>query len=105
MILNLITNALQAMRATGGTITITVEATDTEIVTTVADTGPGIEPEVLHRIFEPFFTTKRDFGGTGLGLAVSHGIAEMHGGTLLAESRPGEGATFRLRLPRHDDEV
>jgi signal transduction histidine kinase len=99
VILNLITNALQAMKATGGSITVTVETTDTEIVTTVADTGPGIDPQILNRIFEPFFTTKRDVGGTGLGLAVSHGIAEMHGGTLQAESAFGEGTTFTLTLP------
>jgi signal transduction histidine kinase len=54
---------------------------------------------VLGRIFEPFFTTKRATGGTGLGLSVSLGIAESHGGTLTAESEPGRGATFALRLP------
>jgi PAS domain S-box-containing protein len=100
VILNLITNALQAMKTTGGSITVTVVTTDAEIVTTVADTGPGIDPQSLNRIFEPFFTTKRDVGGTGLGLAVSHGIAEMHGGTLQAESVFGEGTTFTLTLPR-----
>jgi two-component system NtrC family sensor kinase len=54
---------------------------------------------VLPRIFEPFFTTRRDVGGTGLGLSVSFGIAEAHGGSLVAASSVGNGASFRLRLP------
>jgi two-component system NtrC family sensor kinase len=66
---------------------------------TVADDGPGIEPALLSRIFEPFFTTKRGVGGTGLGLSVSLGIAESHGGTLVASSELGAGARFTLRLP------
>src|SRR5581483_12425813 len=102
VMLNLLTNAQQAM-PDGGTVTVTVDVDDAWVTATVSDTGPGIEPDVLQRIFEPFFTTKRDFGGTGLGLAVSHGIAEMHGGTLLADSQAGAGATFRLGLPRHDE--
>ena len=68
-------------------------------VATVRDDGPGIEPEVAERIFEPFFTTKRLTGGTGLGLSVSLGIAEVHGGRLTASSEPGSGATFTLCLP------
>jgi signal transduction histidine kinase len=98
IVLNLVTNAQQAMRD-GGTVTVEVEATPEAVVTTVADTGPGIAPDVLPRIFEPFFTTKRDCGGTGLGLAVSHGIAEMHGGSLTVESELGGGTTFRLVIP------
>jgi two-component system NtrC family sensor kinase len=50
-------------------------------------------------VFEPFFTTRRDLGGTGLGLSVSLGIAQGHGGSLVVDSTPGEGAAFRLRLP------
>lgn len=98
IVLNLISNAQQAM-PDGGTVTVNVRRREEEIVVEVTDTGPGIAPNVLPRIFEPFFTTKRDLGGTGLGLAVSHGIAEMHGGTLTAESEPGSGATLRLALP------
>jgi signal transduction histidine kinase len=85
----------------GGTIRIALAADEQTVEAVVADTGDGIEPEHLQRIFEPFYTTKRDRGGTGLGLSVSVGIAETHGGSLTAASTPGEGATFTLRLPRH----
>jgi signal transduction histidine kinase len=64
----------------------------------VEDSGKGIPPEDLPRIFEPFFTTKGNHG-TGLGLAVSWGIVEAHGGLLEAHSEPGHGARFVLRLP------
>ena len=63
------------------------------------DTGCGIPPENLERIFEPFFTTKQEGHGTGLGLAIAYGIVERHGGTIKAESRPGEGTTFTVWLP------
>ena len=61
--------------------------------------GPGIPPDVLSRIFDPFFTTKPVGVGTGLGLSLSHGIVERHGGRLSAESTPGQGATFIIDLP------
>jgi two-component system NtrC family sensor kinase len=98
--LNLIANARQAM-PDGGTITISVSASGDAVEAVVADTGVGIEPEHMQRIFEPFYSTKRGAGGTGLGLSVSVGIAESHGGSLTAVSTPGEGAAFMLRLPRH----
>ena len=66
---------------------------------TVADSGPGIPADVLPHIFDPFFTTKGRDQGTGLGLAVSHGIAQDHGGALSVESEPGHGARFHLDLP------
>jgi PAS domain S-box-containing protein len=96
--LNLIANARQAM-PNGGTVRVSVRHHGDWVIATVGDDGPGIEPAVLERIFEPFFTTKRLTGGTGLGLSVSLGIAEAHGGSLTASSDPGEGATFTLRLP------
>jgi PAS domain S-box-containing protein len=102
IVLNLISNAQQAMGDTG-TVSLTVEPHEDSVTVAVSDTGPGIPQELLSRVFEPFFTTKRDLGGTGLGLAVSHGIAEMHGGRLTAESPPGEGATFCLCLPLMDE--
>ncbi len=96
--LNLIANARQAM-PNGGTVHVDVHQEGDWVIATVADDGPGVDPAVLERIFEPFFTTKRLTGGTGLGLSVSLGIAEAHGGSLVASSDPGRGATFTLRLP------
>ena len=96
--LNLVANARQAM-PNGGTVRLDVRREGDDVVATVADDGPGIDPETQRRIFEPFFTTKRLTGGTGLGLSVSLGIAEAHGGSLTVDSSPGAGATFTLRLP------
>jgi len=96
--LNLIANARQAMPA-GGTVTVEVRAEGNHVLATITDDGPGLEPAVAERIFEPFFTTKRSTGGTGLGLSVSLGIAESHGGSLTVESEHGEGAAFTLQLP------
>ena len=101
--LNLIANARQAM-PNGGVVRVDVRQDGDWVLATVGDDGPGIEPAVLERIFEPFFTTKRLTGGTGLGLSVSLGIAEAHGGSLTASSDPGRGSTFTLRLPVAADE-
>jgi signal transduction histidine kinase len=98
IVLNLIANARQAMPL-GGTVHVEVSCLGANALVTVADDGPGIDAAALSRIFEPFFTTKRDVGGTGLGLSVSLGIAESHGGTLIASSEPGTGARFTVRLP------
>jgi PAS domain S-box-containing protein len=96
--LNLIANARQAM-PNGGAVRIEMHRSGAHVLASVSDDGPGIPPHVLDRIFEPFYTTKRDSGGTGLGLSVSLGIAEAHGGSLTASSELGRGATFTLRLP------
>jgi signal transduction histidine kinase len=96
--LNLCVNAVHAMREQGGgTLTARARAEGDQVVVEVSDTGPGLSPEVARRIFEPFFTTKAE--GTGLGLAIVRQAAEAHGGTVVVESLPGRGATFRLRLP------
>jgi signal transduction histidine kinase len=83
---------------------VEVSRDDGHVELSVADEGPGISADLQERIFEPFFTTRRDTGGTGLGLAVSLGIAEAHGGSLTVDSEPGHGATFTLRLPVVEDE-
>jgi PAS domain S-box-containing protein len=98
ILLNLVTNAQQAMGETGE-IAIELSVEDRAAVIRVTDTGPGIDADVLDRIFDPFFTTKREIGGTGLGLALSSSIADAHGGTLGAASPTGGGAEFTLRLP------
>ena len=97
--LNLLANATHAVGGAGGEVDLAVKRDGDWVVATVSDTGPGIPENVLPRIFDPFFTTKRGTGGSGLGLSVSLGIAQAHGGTLLAENRPEGGARFVLRLP------
>jgi signal transduction histidine kinase len=109
VIINLCTNAYQAMRRSGGRLLIRLWSTDEPVeglaepggsaILEVTDTGHGIEPSVIAHVFEPFFTT-RDVGeGTGLGLSVVHGIVSSMGGTITVESTVGQGATFRVHLP------
>ena len=102
VILNLLLNAEQAMleAKTGGRImaTTNVSRDGREVHAEVIDDGPGIAPDALPHIFEPFFTTKTVGSGTGLGLSVSYGIVEEHGGRLGVESRPGR-TVFTLDLP------
>ena len=101
VVLNLLTNAEQAIVEGGrkGTVTVRCEADDDRIRISVSDDGPGIPPEILGRIFEPFFTTKEVGAGTGLGLSICQGIVRQHQGELWAESDLGAGATFHVELP------
>lgn len=96
---NLVTNAAQAIGDRAGTVTVTVAAAGGEVRLSVADTGSGMDEAVLARVFEPFFTTKPVGEGTGLGLAVVHGIVAGHGGRIECRSRPGEGTVFDIHLP------
>ena len=102
--MNLIMNAYQAMDQ-GGRLTITTRY-DTEkngFSVSFSDTGGGIPMEIRDRIFDPFFTTKEPGQGTGLGLTVSYGIVEEHGGTISLETEEGKGTTFRIWLPLTED--
>ncbi|MFN2225048.1 MAG: sensor histidine kinase, partial [Anaerolineae bacterium] len=96
--LSLALNALQAMPA-GGRLVVRTEQRGDRVAVTFADDGEGIADDVLPRIFEPFYTTRPVGQGTGLGLSVSLGIVQDHGGTMQVDSRPGEGATFVIWLP------
>ncbi len=114
VILNLISNALHAMEENGGELSVSLSEADFSednlpafemapgpyVCLKVADTGPGMKPEILKRIFEPYFTTKVREKGTGLGLAVVHGIVKNLDGKIFAQSAPGEGTAFYMYLPR-----
>lgn len=112
--LNLCTNAFHALRPTGGVIEVRVDQVQlTEddayllglesgehVRLIIEDNGPGIPPEILDKIFDPFFTTKDKTEGTGLGLAVVHGIVRSHKGGLKVSPRNGGGTTFAIYLPK-----
>ncbi|SPD74529.1 putative Histidine kinase [uncultured Desulfobacterium sp.] len=119
VMMNLCTNAAYAMRDTGGTLMIDLDSrqlNDEDIalypglnpgpylVLTVSDNGHGIDHAIIERIFDPYFTTKPAGEGTGLGLAVVHGIVKACGGAISVESEPGKGASFEILLPLFQDE-
>jgi PAS domain S-box-containing protein len=115
VLLNLFSNAEHAMRAHGGVLEVQLDAIEAdELLLTqhaeltpgayvrllVRDTGHGMEPAVMQRIFEPFFTTKGVGEGSGMGLAVVHGIVTSHGGVITVQSAPGQGTALTIYLPR-----
>jgi len=114
ILMNLCTNAFHAMEQTGGTLEITLK--DCELsaeelrqqpnvapgrfaVLSIGDTGQGIAPEIRDKIFDPYFTTKEVGKGTGMGLAIIHGIISSYGGFVTCESEPGTGTVFRVFFP------
>jgi len=120
VVVNLCTNAYQAMENGGGTLRIALKCVELDasfvgmrpelqtgayVVLSVSDTGPGMAPQTVARIFEPFFTTKSQGKGTGLGLATVHGIVASHGGAITVASEPGEGSQFDVYLPRVREEA
>jgi len=96
--LNVLANAAQAIRGEGS-ITVETGREGPMAVVRIADSGPGIPPEILGRVFDPFFTTRPVGEGTGLGLSISYEIVKRHGGEIHAESPAGGGAAFTVRLP------
>lgn len=99
VLVNLAVNAIQAMPR-GGRLTVSTRALEKErVALLVEDTGTGMSEEVMKKIFTPFFTTKDVGQGTGLGLAVVHGIVTSHGGEIAAQSEVGRGSRFEVRLP------
>src|SRR6185437_14284940 len=96
--LNLFLNARDAMGA-GGSLDVRTWSEVGGVRIEVADSGPGIAPENLHRIYDPFFTTKAARKGTGLGLSVTYGIIQEHNGSIEVSNRPSGGARFRIDLP------
>jgi signal transduction histidine kinase len=80
-------------------VQISTEFNEDSVDVTIADTGCGISQEHLSRIFDPFFTTKPVGEGTGLGLSVTYGIIERHGGSIQVDSTPGAGTSFKVNLP------
>jgi PAS domain S-box-containing protein len=114
ILMNLYSNAAYVLKETGGTIAVSLENINISddntseypgldngkyIMLSVSDTGQGIQPEILERIFEPYFTTKKFGEGSGMGLAIAHGIVKSHGGTIFVESEHGNGAIFHVILP------
>lgn len=113
VMMNLSTNAAHAMDKTGGVIEIKLQRVDADssmlsrlqlprrsyLWLSVSDTGHGMTPEVMSRIFDPYYTTKEVGRGTGLGLAVVHGIVQSHGGSITCTSSPGQGTVFDIYLP------
>lgn len=118
ILMNLCTNASHAMMEKGGILQVSLENVELDLdftaqypdtkpgsylKLTVSDTGHGMPPDVLIRIFEPYFTTKEKGSGTGLGMAVAHGIVKSHNGIIKAESEPGKGSAFYIYLPIIDN--
>ena len=103
VMVNLITNAHQAMRGSTSPRRLNVftrlDPASDRLAIEIQDSGPGVPPQIQEKIFEPFFTTKPPGEGTGLGLSLCQGMIEEHGGTIRVTSRPGAGATFRIELP------
>ncbi len=120
IILNLGTNAVHAMEKTGGTLSLKAEVTVSHepisdissrqlpageyVKITVSDTGHGIDQSTIEQIFDPYFTTKEIGKGTGMGLAIVHGLVHSHDGAVTLSSQPGQGTTFSIYLPIYHGE-
>ncbi len=120
ILMNLCTNAFHAMEQAGGTLEITLKNCELSsedlpsipemqpgqfVVLVISDTGTGIAPEIKHKIFDPYFSTKGIAKGTGMGLAIVHGIIVSYGGLITCESEPGCGTVFKVYFPAIEQEV
>ncbi len=120
VVMNLCTNGYQAMQEKGGQLTISLQETDVSpnqstsllelpprsyVQLKISDTGPGMDETTLKRIFDPYFTTKEVGKGTGMGLAVVHGIIKGHQGNIIVRSNPDQGTVFTISLPRTENPV
>ncbi|MBN1625844.1 MAG: PAS domain S-box protein [Deltaproteobacteria bacterium] len=114
VLMNLYNNAAYVLRETGGKIIVTTDNVELYkegtaeypdlnpgryLRLSIRDTGKGIQPDILDRIFDPYFTTKKVGEGTGMGLAIAHGIVKSHGGAISVESEPGKGTLFHVLFP------
>jgi signal transduction histidine kinase len=95
--MNLMLNGIEAMRDSGGELTVKSQVLGSQVLFSVSDTGVGLPTEKMDQIFSAFFTTKPQ--GSGMGLAISRSIVESHGGRLWATANDGRGATFHFTLP------
>ena len=98
-ILNILSNAIQAIEEPFGTITIETGQTNDQVWISISDNGCGIEQHNLQKIFDPFFTTKPAGKGTGLGLSITYNIIQEHKGKIECESQRGIGSKFTIFLP------
>jgi signal transduction histidine kinase len=98
--LNVSMNAIQSMQSHGGSLFVDMGITDEWVGVIFKDTGPGISKEMMLHLFEPFMTTKAS--GLGLGLSITYGIVQRHGGQIQVDNQPGKGATFTVLLPLHE---
>jgi len=101
--MNLMLNAIEAMRDEGGELTVKSQMQDSQVLFSVSDTGVGLPMEKMDQIFSAFFTTKPQ--GSGMGLAISRSIVESHGGRLWATANDRRGATFHFTLPTRTTET
>jgi PAS domain S-box-containing protein len=101
--MNLMLNAIEAMKDSGGELTVMSQLQDGQLLFSVSDTGPGLPAGNVDQVFSAFFTTKPQ--GSGMGLAISRSIVESHGGRLWATANAGRGATFHFTLPTHVTEL
>ncbi|HEX6090730.1 MAG TPA: ATP-binding protein [Gemmatimonadales bacterium] len=101
VLVNLVSNAAQAIASTGraGTVTVRARRFLDELAVDIVDDGPGMTAEIAAQVFDPFFTTKSEHEGTGLGISISQGIVREHGGRITLETAPDQGATFTIHLP------